>query len=434
MRGLSLALSFNFKTLLVSFLPLVYNRICTMIRRIFHVDLDAFFVSVEQALAPELYGKSVIVGGRPDRRGVVASASYEARTFGIRAGMPLVQAYRLCPQAIFLEGSFPRYRDASSGFMRILADFSPCLEPAGLDEAYMDVTGCEFYGSPRQLAFKIKERIRKKLNLVASVGIANCKAVAKIASDLGKPDGLVEVAFGQEKDFLAPLPVSSLPGVGKKAEQTLKAMGIATIGQLAVLPPELVGSRLGVMGVMIHHYANGIDDREVEPPGEAKSISRETTLAQDTLDRTFLRAILRYLCERVGAELRDQNKQARSIILKLRYADFETITRRISSKEATDADEFIFAGAVKLLARALAGKRKPVRLLGVGVSNLVGYGRQLHLFDSVPQRLGYLDKAIDRIRRRYGFTSIQTGRTLALKDIFAGREGDYILETPSLSR
>lgn len=405
-----------------------------MIRCIFHIDLDAFFVSVEQALAPKLYGKPVIVGGRPDRRGVVASASYEARTFGVRAGMPLGQAYRLCPQAIFLEGSFPRYRDASARFMAILADFSPCLEPAGLDEAYMDVTGCEFHGSPRQLALKIKERIKKELNLIASVGIAGCKAVAKIASDLGKPDGLVEVALGQEKNFLAPLPVGSLPGVGKKTEQALSAMGIDTIGQLAVLPRELVRNQLGVIGVMIHHYANGIDDREVEPPGEAKSISRETTLAQDTLDRDFLKAILRYLCERVGAELRDQNKQARSIILKLRYADFETITRRISSQEATDADEVIFGGVAKLLSRALAGKRKPVRLLGVGVSNLVGYGRQLHLFDSTSQRLGYLDKSIDRIRRRYGFTSIQTGRTLALKDIFARREGEYILETPSLSQ
>lgn len=405
-----------------------------MVRCIFHIDLDAFFVSVEQTLAPKLYGKPVIVGGRPDRRGVVASASYEARTFGVRAGMPLGQAYRLCPQAIFLEGSFPRYRDASARFMAILADFSPCLEPAGLDEAYMDVTGCEFHGSPRQLALKIKERIKKELNLIASVGIAGCKAVAKIASDLGKPDGLVEVALGQEKNFLAPLPVGSLPGVGKKTEQALSAMGIDTIGQLAVLPRELVRNQLGVIGVMIHHYANGIDDREVEPPGEAKSISRETTLAQDTLDRDFLKAILRYLCERVGAELRDQNKQARSIILKLRYADFETITRRISSQEATDADEVIFGGVAKLLSRALAGKRKPVRLLGVGVSNLVGYGRQLHLFDSTSQRLGYLDKSIDRIRRRYGFTSIQTGRTLALKDIFARREGEYILETPSLSQ
>jgi DNA polymerase-4 len=405
-----------------------------VIRHILHIDLDAFFVSVEQVLAPELRGKSVVVGGRPDRRGVVASASYEARAFGIRAGMPLAQAYRLCPKAIFLQGSFPAYRDASGRFMEILADFSPCLEPAGLDEAYLDVTGCEAHGTSRQLASRIKERVKKELKLIASVGMASCKVVAKIASDLGKPDGLVEVAAGQEKDFLVPLPVASLPGVGKKTEQALKAIGISTIGQLATLPPEAINNRFGAAGVMIHHYANGIDNREVEPPGEAKSISRETTFAEDTLDRAFLQAILRYLCERVGAELRQESKHARTITLKLRYADFETITRRISSKEVTDADEVIFAGAVKLLDQALARKRKLVRLIGVGVSNLASYGKQLYLLDSRPQRLWHLDKAIDRIRKKYGFTAIQTGRTLLLKDIFASREGDYILETPSLSR
>ncbi|MBM4447050.1 MAG: DNA polymerase IV [Chloroflexi bacterium] len=403
-------------------------------RCILHIDLDAFFVSVEQVLAPSLRGKPVVVGGRPDRRGVVASASYEARVFDIRAGMPLAQAYRLCPQAIFLQGSFPTYRDASERFMTILADFSPCLEPAGLDEAYLDITGCEAYGTPHQLALRIKERVRKELKLIASVGVASCKVVAKIASDSGKPDGLVEVGTGQEKEFLAPLPVASLPGVGKKTEQVLKAMGIKTIGQLAALPLEASRSSLGVAGVMIHQYANGIDNREVEPPGEAKSISRETTLAEDTLDHAFLKAVLRYLCERVGAELRQEGKQARTITLKLRYADFETITRRISSKEATDADEVVFAGLVKLLEQALARKRKLVRLVGVGVSNLVGYGKQLHLLDSRPQRLTHLDKAIDRIRNKYGFTAIQTGRTLPLKDIFDRREGDYILETPSLSR
>ena len=405
-----------------------------MNRCILHIDLDAFFVSVEQALAPGLRGKPVVVGGRPDRRGVVASASYEARVFGIRAGMPLSQAYRLCPQAIFLQGSFPVYRDASERFMAILADFSPCLEPGGLDEAYLDITGCEDYGTPRQLALCIKERVKNEVRLIASVGVAGCKVVAKIASDLGKPDGLVEVAAGREKEFLAPLPVINLPGVGKRTEQELKAMGIKTVGQLAALSPEAIKSRLGATGLMILHYANGIDDRQVEPTGEAKSISRETTFAEDTLDHAFLQAILRYLCERVGAELRQESKHARTITLKLRYTDFETITRRISSKEATDTDEAIFDGAVKLLNEALARKRKLVRLIGVGVSNLVDYGRQLGLLDSRPKRQAQLDKAIDRIRNKYGFTSIQTGRTLLLKDIFAIREGDFTLETPSLSR
>jgi DNA polymerase-4 len=401
---------------------------------ILHVDLDAFFVSVEQALAPELRCKPVVVGGQPDRRGVVASASYEARVFGIRAGMPLAQAYRLCPQAIFLQGSFPAYRDASEKFMAILADFSPSLEPAGLDEAYLDITGCDLFGTPFQLASSIKKRVKEELKLVASIGIASCKVVAKIASDSGKPDGLVEVTVGKERDFLAPLPVANLPGVGKKTEQYLKAMGIKTIGQLAAVPVEVIKNRLGSYGFMMHHYANGIDNREVETPGQAKSISRETTFAEDNSDKVFLQSILRYLCERVGAQLRLETKHARTITLKLRYSDFETITRRFSSKEAIDADELIFTGATKLLEQALSGQRRPVRLIGVGVSNLVGYGKQLNLIDSRPQRLGSLDKAIDRIRDKYGFTAIQTGRTLLLKDIFDKRKGDYILETPSLSR
>jgi DNA polymerase-4 len=403
-------------------------------RHILHIDLDAFFVSVEQALAPKLRDKPVIVGGRPDRRGVVASASYEARVFGIRAGMSLSQAYRLCPQAIFLQGSFPAYREASEKFMTILADFSPGLEPAGLDEAYLDITGCELFGTPYQLASTIKSRIKKELKLIASVGIASCKVVAKIASDFGKPDGLVEVATGEEKDFLASLPVASLPGVGKKTEESLRAMGIKTIGQLAGLSLEMIKGRFGSFGLMLHHYANGIDNRQIESPGRAKSISRETTFAEDTSDRTFLKSMLHYLCERVGAELRQETKLARTITLKLRYSDFVTITRSFSTKSAVDADEVIFAGAVKLLERTMATNRKPVRLIGVGVSNLVSYGKQLNMLDSNPLRLEHLDKAIDRIRKKYGFTAIQTGRTLLLKDIFDRHDGDYVLETPSLSR
>jgi len=403
-------------------------------RRILHIDLDAFFVSVEQALAPKLRGKPVIVGGRPDHRGVVASASYEARVFGIRAGMSLAQAYRLCPQAFFLQGSFSAYREASEKFMTILADFSPGLEPGGLDEAYLDITGCELFGTPFELASTIKSRIKKELELIASVGIASCKVVAKIASDFGKPDGLIEVAEGEQKDFLAPLPVASLPGVGKKTEESLKAMGIKTIGQLAGLPLEMMKNRFGSFGLMLHHHANCIDNRQIESPGRAKSISRETTFAEDTSDRTFLQSMLHYLCERVGAELRQETKNARTITLKLRYSDFVTITRSFSTKTAVDADEVIFAGAVKLLERTLAANRKPVRLIGVGVSNLVTYGKQLNMLDFNPRRLEHLDKAIDRIRNKYGFTAIQTGRTLLLKDIFDRHDRDYVLETPSLSR
>ncbi len=203
-----------------------------MARRIMHIDLDAFFVSVEQAENPELKGKPVVVGGKPDRRGVVASASYEARAFGLHAGMPLATASRLCPQATFIEGSFPKYRNASQRFMSILADFSPFLEPVSLDEAYIDVTGFEsIYGSSHQMAVTIKKRIKDELRLCASVGIAGCKVVAKVASELSKPDGLREVAAGEERSFLAPLPIAELPGVGKKAERILKGLGINTIGR-----------------------------------------------------------------------------------------------------------------------------------------------------------------------------------------------------------
>ena len=405
-----------------------------MIRTIIHVDLDAFFVSVEQVLAPELRGKPVIVGGQPDRRGVVAAASYEARAFGIHSAMPLAIAYRLCPGAIFLQGNFSRYREVSSKFMAILADFSPSLEPGGLDEAYLDITGCGMYGSPRQLALTLKERIREELSIVASVGIASCKVVAKIASDSGKPDGLVEVAAGQEKDFLEALPVGRLPGAGKKAERILASINVATIGQLANLSPELLRSRLGSAGIALHRYANGIDDRKVELPSEAKSISRETTFMEDIADHGHLQAVLHYLCERVGARLRYQKKQARCVTLKLRYADFETITRSHSSEEASSTDDVIFTTAVRLLDRALAGKQKQVRLLGVEVSNMVSDGKQLRLFDARMQRQERLDKVIDNIRMKYGFNSVQTGRTMALKEIFESHNDGYILGTPSLSR
>jgi DNA polymerase-4 len=196
-----------------------------------HIDLDAFFVSVEQLENPELKGKPVVVGGRPHGRGVVASASYEARAFGLHAGMPLATASRLCPQAIFIEGSFPKYRHASERFMTILADFSPYVEPLGLDEAYLDVTGFEsIYGSIHQMAVKIKQRIKDELGLCASVGIASCKVVAKVASELSKPDGLLEIAAGNERSFLAPLPVAKLPGIGRKTERILNGLGINTIG------------------------------------------------------------------------------------------------------------------------------------------------------------------------------------------------------------
>ena len=404
-------------------------------RTIMHVDMDAFFVSVERILNPALIGKPVVVGGKPGGRGVVACASYEARAFGLHAGMPLGKASRLCPQAIFIEGSYPRYREASQKFMLILANFSPFIEPMGIDEAFLDVTGFEsIHGSMRRMAGAIKEKVKKELGLCASVGIAGGKIIAKVASDESKPDGLIEVPRGGDAAFLAPLPVDKLPGIGKKTEPVLKGLGIRTIGQLARLPLEALKSRFGIYGDVLHQWANGIDDRKVELPGAAKSISRETTFARDTRDNVFLKATLRYLAERVAAELRGQGKRAKCITVRVRYADFTTISRRQTLPQNTDSDQVIYDTGARQLDRALLMEKQLVRLVGIGVANLGEAGPQLNMLDSSARRLERLNHAIDRIRDKYGFTAIQTGRTLPLKALLPETEDGYILPTPSLSR
>ncbi len=375
--------------------------------------MDAFFVSVEQVLNPKLKGKPVIVGGDPERRGVVASASYEARPFGIHSGMPSSQARRLCPQVVFIRAHFSLYKDASAKFMKILGDFSPRIEPLGFDEAYLDVTGCEEpYGSPRQLALAIKERINKELKITASVGIATCKVVAKIASDLCKPDGLLEIALGEEQTFLNSLPIAKLPGVGKKTEQALKEMGVTTIGELAGIHLDTIKRQLGATGAVLHSYAHGIDDREVEAPGEAKSISQQLTFARDTLDRNFLEANLHNLCQEVCQDLRSQNKRAKCVAIRLRYADFKTITRQATLQEANDVTPVIFTVAQQLLTKALSQRGKPIRLIGIRISSLVGEGKQLPMFDSRTEKPEHLDKAIDKIRGKYGSTAIKTGNSI----------------------
>jgi DNA polymerase-4 len=393
-------------------------------RTIFHIDLDAFFVTVERVLNPALSGKPVIVGGRPEGRGVVASASYEARKCGVHAAMPLARAKRLCPQAIFLTGSYHRYVDFSHKFMDILADYSPSFQPGGLDEAYLDVTGCQNFGSWHNLAIKIKERIKRETSLVASIGIAPSKVVAKIASDLSKPDGLIEVASGEEKAFLSPLPVQKMPGVGEKTNQVMKSMNILNIGQLARMPESLFKNRFGEGMLWLREHANGIDNSAVEAYGEAKSSSRETTFEKDTSDTGLLKATLRYFSEKLGADLRDSDKKARTVTLKLRYADFETINRSKTSREATNLDDKIFQSAVRLLESALAKKYRAVRLIGLEVSNFINSETQLGLFDAESKKLEQVDRAVDGIRDKYGFDSIQTGYTMELKQKYSGKTRD----------
>jgi DNA polymerase IV len=387
-------------------------------RTIIHIDLDSFFVSVERVLNPELNGKPVVVGGRPDSRGVVATASYEARKFGLHSAMPLVTAARLCPQAIFIEGNFARYREFSRKFMAILNDFSPFIEPGGLDEAYLDVTGFESLpGSIRKMATAMKQRIKTELGLTASIGIASCKIVAKVASDNSKPDGLIEVPQGSEREFLAPLSVDKLPGVGKQTVKVLKGLGIHTIDALSRMPSHTLKSRFGTVGETMHRHACGIDANEVLPPGEAKSISRETTFGQDTRDRQFLEATLWAQSEKVGSGLREKGKEARCVTLKLRYGDFSTITRSHTLRQSLSTDKGIFDTGMKLLNKAIATERQGIRLIGIGVSQLVEPSRQTTLFTPSNHKLEELNKTIDRIRDRYGFGAIQTGRVAMLKDI-----------------
>ena len=399
--------------------------------RIFHIDLDCFFVGVERVLAPALNGRQVVVGGRGDGRGVVASASYEARASGIGAGMPLGQAKRLCPQAVFLEGRYARYEAFSDGFFRILEEFTPDIEPGGIDEAYLDMTGFEpFYGPPIQAARRMKARIKDELGLYCTVGIASSKVVARVASDLAKPDGVLEVEVGKEAEFLAPLPVEKLPGVGPRTGDVLARLGIRSIGDLAAAAPLRLEKALGAWGLGLHRLAWGRDLGPLAPPAEAKSISRSTTFARDTLDRAFLEAVLAYLSQRVGADLRASGRQARVVSLKLRYADFETLSHQQALPQPIDLDQVIFEVARGLLLKQLKKRRELVRLVGVGVEGLVA-GRQLRLG---PETLGELNRTLDRLRRKYGFLVLQDGRVHCLMAAFSREKGDYLLHTPCLSR
>ncbi len=405
-------------------------------KRILHIDLDAFFVAVERVHNPSLVGKPVVVGGEAEGRGVVACASYEARVYGLRAGMPIWKARRLCPQAIFLAGSFHRYRKVSDGFMEILGSFSPFLEPLGLDEAFLDMTGFEsLYGPLAGTAREIKGRIYRELKVTASVGIASSKVAAKVASDYNKPDGLMEIPPGGDAGFLSPLPVEQLPGVGAKTGEVLRtALGVYTVGELAQVSTPVLRRTFGVWGDLLHLWANGLDHSPVAPPGPPKSVSRETTFSQDTGDRSFLLATLRYLAERVGADLREEKKSARSIVVKVRYADFHTITRHCTLRVSAADDTTIFEAGSALLARALQERKMKVRLIGIGVADLAARTEQLAFFESPQRRAEQLSAVVDKIRSKYGFTSLQTGRTFRLGQQYLSDKSGYILKTACLSR
>jgi len=380
-------------------------------RCLFHVDLDAFFVSVEQLHDPSLRNKPVIVGGHPNSRGVVSAASYEARRYGVHSAMPLSQAQRLCPQAIFIPLHFSRYVEASSRFMTLLQTMAPVVEPLGLDEAFLDMSEVATdYKAATEHALELKTRVREQLGLTVSVGIASCRSTAKVASDYDKPDGLVVVPPGGEAAFLAPLDVDRLPGVGPKTAVHLRELGVDTIGGLASLPPTVLHQKFGRYGEVLQRRAQGLDSGAVQPRGEPRSMSREITFDVDTRDQHRLSTTLRGMCEELSRDLRTQGKRAATVTLKLRYEDFHTVTRQASPGVETSSADPIMATASKLLTALLAGESRRVRLIGVRASRLKGPEQQLDMFSPDTAKMQNLDRAIAAIRHRHGPNAIRTLR------------------------
>jgi DNA polymerase-4 len=377
-------------------------------RTILHVDLDAFFAAVEQRDRPELIGQPVIVGGEPGGRGVVSAASYEAREFGVHSAMSLAEAYRRCPHGVFLPVDGRRYQLASRDVMTILRRFTPLVEPISIDEAFLDVTGSRaLLGDGEAIARQIKAAVRAEVGLTASVGVASTKLVAKIASDLRKPDGLVVVEPGSETAFLAPLPISRLWGVGHKTAVQLADYGVRTIGDLAALPVDTVVRRFGKHGASLIDRARGIDADPVHDGDPAKSIGHETTFDVDSSDPEVIERTLLALADAVAGRLRSADVRAGTIAVKIRDSSFRTITRQRTLAEPTDMTEPIFRIALDLARPEVRGLR--VRLLGVTASNL-GEREQLSLFvEDDPRRRAAIEAA-DRVRRRYGSRAVTRGR------------------------
>jgi len=401
-------------------------------REILHLDMDAFYASVEVLDDTSLRGKPVIVGGGM-KRGVVAAASYEARKFGVHSSIPMAKARRLCAHGVFLPVRMERYKEVSDRVFGIFRRYTPLVEPVSLDEAFLDITASvRLFGPPEEIARKIRAEVRAETGLTVSAGVASSKFVAKIASDMNKPDGLTVVPRGKEQEFLGPLRVGRLWGVGEATRSALAEMGVQTIGDLAGAPEEAVVRKLGKHGAHLHRLAHGIDDREVEPEREIKSMGREETFDEDLLEMLALRRELLDIATRTAARLRNHSLKGRTVTLKVKYSDFRLVTREVTLPLGIDDGGEIFRQALTLLEKTEAGK-KPVRLLGIYLSNFgVEPGRdagsgQIPLFGHRPQpdgssprsrglrdpaRTAKLNEAVDRIRGKYGEKGVRPG-TLA---------------------
>jgi DNA polymerase-4 len=376
--------------------------------------MDAFYASVEERDRPELVGKPVIVGGSPEKRGVVSAANYVARKYGVHSAMPAVTAHRLCPQGIYLPPRIDYYAEVSGQIREIFERFTPLVEPLSLDEAFLDVTGSEhLFGPAEEIGRRIKQTIREELRLVASVGVAPNKFLAKIASDLKKPDALVVVAPDKVQEFLDPLPVERLWGVGKQSSKVFQRLGIRTIGQLRQWPLDALQAQFGSSGEHLWNLAHGRDDRPVVPEREAKSISHETTFENDISDMDVLRAWLVDLTDQVGCRLRRHRLRGRTVQLKVRFADFSLITRSQTLPEPTDITDVLWRAADDLLCHRLPAGHLPVRLVGMGVSGLDTTGLvQGMLFDQAErQKQSRVDSVADQIKEQFGRRALRRGST-----------------------
>ncbi len=389
-----------------------------MAARIIHVDLDAFFVEVCRQNYPELRDiELLVVGGRRDQRGVVQSASYGARRFGIHAGMPIGQAVQLCPQATFFQGSFPQYSSASRAVRAVLERFSPTVVMASLDEAYLDFAGTErlYPVSLLPVAEALRDEVRRDTGLATSIGIGSNRMIAKLASDFAKPRGLMEVRAGWEEGFLAGLPLRALPGVGPKTADRWIELGLADVWQVQRMEEAALARLIGGDARPLKLRAHGYGGSTLTAGRLPKSVSRETTLSRDLRDPDILESTLAALTARVAGQLREEGLVARTVTLKLRHDDFYTVTRRRTLAEATDLDAELFGTARALFREAFGDVRRRnrgVRLLGIAATNL-GVAAEADLFESDERRrLRDLSTAVDQVREKFGFGAVSRGNTL----------------------
>ena len=384
-------------------------------RRIIHLDIDAFYASVEQFDNPDLKGKPVIVGGT-SKRGMVSAASYEARKYKIHSAMPIAQAMKLCPQGFFLPVRMKRYKEVSNRVFSIFQRYTPLIEPLSLDEAFLDVTASSrLFGSAEEIAARIRKEVFQETGLTISAGVASSKLVAKIASDMNKPDGLTIVPAGTEKEFLAHLPIKRLWGVGRKTQETLVLLGVHTIGDIASLPEKLLEQKFGKHGTSLRRKALGLDNRDVETEHDTKSVGHEFTFETDLVEMGAIRRELLELAGMVAKRLRRYQLQGKTITLKVKYHDFRQITRATTINEPIDDSKRIYQEVLLLLQKTDAGE-KPLRLLGISVSGLKlkSGSRQKFLFQDLQTngKRQEINKALDAIQEKYGSTAILPGRLL----------------------